>query len=127
MLHLCNVLNVVRIGLDSYRSGHTREQDCRTVKEACASRMTTTVCNGATTGKSTLSQDFAASCSGTKAERVTKLHKNVYKAKRSTDLSDLSLEPGGLDDVARLQGEKQGFMSSPSRRRCHRYRRFVPQ
>ena len=34
MVHLCNVFNVVRIGLDRYRTRHTREQDCRTVKEA---------------------------------------------------------------------------------------------
>ena len=27
MLHLCNVLNVVKIALDRYRTGHTREQD----------------------------------------------------------------------------------------------------
>ena len=47
MLHLCNVLNVVRIGLDRYRAGHAREQDCRTVKRACANRMTT-VFNDAT-------------------------------------------------------------------------------
>ena len=56
MLHLCNVLNVVGIGLDRYRTGHTREQDRKTVKRACANRMTT-VCNGATTRKSTLSQE----------------------------------------------------------------------
>ena len=56
MLRQCNVLNVVRIGLDRYRTGHTREQDCRTVKEACANRMTT-VCNDATIRKSTLSQE----------------------------------------------------------------------
>ena len=36
MLHLCNVLNVIRVGLDRYRTGYTREQDCRTVKVACA-------------------------------------------------------------------------------------------
>ena len=47
MLHLCNVLNVARIGLDRDGTGHTREQDCRTVKRACANRMTT-VCNDAT-------------------------------------------------------------------------------
>ena len=54
MLHLCNVLNVVRIGLDRYRTWQTREQDCRTVKRACANPMTT-VCNDATIRKSTLS------------------------------------------------------------------------
>ena len=36
MLHLCNVLNVGRIGLDRYRTEHTREQDCRTAKRACS-------------------------------------------------------------------------------------------
>ena len=56
MLHLCNVLNVVRIGLDRYRTGHTREQDGRIVKRACANRMTA-VCNGAIIRKSTLSQE----------------------------------------------------------------------
>ena len=56
MLHLCNVLNVVRIGLDRYRTGHAREQDCATVKKACANQMTT-VCNGPTTRKSTLPQE----------------------------------------------------------------------
>ena len=34
MLHMCNALNVVEIGLDRYRTGHTREQDCRTGKES---------------------------------------------------------------------------------------------
>ena len=56
MLHLCNVLNVVRIGLDRKRTRHEREQECRTVKEVCANRMTT-VCNDATIRKSTLSQE----------------------------------------------------------------------
>ena len=56
MLHLCNVLNVVRIGLDRHRTGQTREQECRTLKRACANRMTT-VCNDATIRKSTLSQE----------------------------------------------------------------------
>ena len=56
MLHSCNVLVVVRIGLDRCRTGYTREQDCGTVKSACASRMTL-VCNDATTRKSTLSQE----------------------------------------------------------------------
>ena len=56
MLHLCNVLNVVRIGLDRYGTGHTREQDCRTVWRACANWMTT-VSNDATKRKPTLSQE----------------------------------------------------------------------
>ena len=72
MLHLCNVLNVVRTGLDRYRTSHTRGQDCRTVKEACANRMTT-VCDNATIRKSILSSGIATDCGGTKAERVTKM------------------------------------------------------
>ena len=56
LLHLCNVLNVVRIGLDRYRTGNTREQEYRTVKRACANRMTA-VCDDATMRNSTLSQE----------------------------------------------------------------------
>ena len=54
--YLCDVLNVVGIGLDRYRAGRTREQDCRTVKRACPNWMTT-VCSDATTRKLTLSQE----------------------------------------------------------------------
>ena len=56
MLRKCNVLKLVRIGLDRCRTGRTREQDCRTVKRACANRMTL-VCNDVTVRKSTLSQE----------------------------------------------------------------------
>ena len=38
-------------------------------------------------------------CSGTKAERATKLRNNAYKGKRGIDLSDLSLNRW-LDDAA---------------------------
>ena len=56
MLHSCNVLNVVRIGLDRCRTRHTCEQDRRNVKGSCANQMTL-VCNGTPTKKSTLSQE----------------------------------------------------------------------
>ena len=36
MLLLCNVLNVIKVGLDRFRARYTREQDRRTVKGACA-------------------------------------------------------------------------------------------
>ena len=71
MLHLCNVFNVVRSGLNRYRTRHTREQDCRTVKEACANRMIT-VCNDNNNKEVNTVSGIATDCSGTKAERVTK-------------------------------------------------------
>ena len=56
MLHLCDVLNVVRIGLDRYRTGHMREEDCRTVKNVCMIQVSL-VCIDATTRKPRLSQE----------------------------------------------------------------------
>ena len=56
MLHLCNVLNVVRIGLDRYRTGTRVNRTVGLWKEACANQMTT-VGNDATIRKSTLSQE----------------------------------------------------------------------
>ena len=53
MLHLCNVLNVVEVGSTDTEQG-TRVS--RTVKKACANRMTT-VCSDSTTKKSTVSQE----------------------------------------------------------------------
>ena len=52
MLHLCDVLNVS----DRYRTGHTREEDCRTVKNVCMIQVSL-VCNDATIRKSPLSQE----------------------------------------------------------------------
>ena len=43
----------------------------------------TLVCNDATVRKSNTVSGIATDCSGTKAERVTKLHRNVYKAKEA--------------------------------------------
>ena len=43
--------------LDSYRTGHKREQDCRTVRKACANQMTT-LCIDTMTRKHTLSQEL---------------------------------------------------------------------
>ena len=55
--------------------------------------------------KSTLNTDSgnATDCSGTKAERATKLRNNAYKGKRGTDLADLSLNRW-LDDAEIQQG-----------------------
>ena len=50
---------------------------------------------------------IATDCSGTKAERATKLCNNAYKGKKgSTDLSDLSLNRW-LDGMAIQQGVKR--------------------
>ena len=56
-------------------------------------------------GESTLNtvSGVATGCSGTKAERATKLRNIAYKGKRGTDLSDLSLNRW-LDDAAIQQG-----------------------
>ena len=84
MLHSCDVLNVVRTGLDRCRTVHTREQDRRTVKRACANRMTL-VCNDATVGKSTLSQESPMTAVVPKPSEEQYSTKCV-QGKRSTDL-----------------------------------------
>ena len=81
-LQLCNVLNVVRIKLDRYRTKHTLEQQCGTVKRVFANGFTT-VCIDAMTRISTDS-------SGTEAERTTHSTKCVQN-KRSADFSESSL------------------------------------
>ena len=65
------------------------------------------VCNGTTIGSqhSTLSSGITTGCSGTKAERATKLCSNAYKGKKEAlILSDLSLNRWLDDDAAIQQG-----------------------
>ena len=102
MLHLCNVFNVVGIWLDRYRTRHTREQDCRTVKEACANRMTT-VCNDNNNKEVDVVSGIATDCSGTKAERVTKMCTRQKEAL----ISKTCPWTGWLDEVARWQSENR--------------------
>ena len=124
MLHSCNLLSVVRTGLDRYRTGHTREQDCRAVKRARANQMTL-VCNDATITirKSTLSQESPLTAVVPKPSEQQNSTKCV-QIKRSTDLSDLSLNrmAGWRGKVAEWE---QAFMSSHGWRWCHRHRRSV--
>ena len=58
MLRQCNVLNAVEVGSTDTETGHTREQDCRTVRKVCANQM---VCIDAMTVKPTLSQELPLS------------------------------------------------------------------
>ena len=89
MLRQCNVLNVVEVGSTDAETEHTREQDCRTVNNAYANRITT-VCSDAMTRKSTLSQEVPLSPAVPKPSEQLNSTKSG-QGKRSTDLSDLSL------------------------------------
>ena len=93
MLRQCNVLNMVEVWLDRYRTGHVCEQDCRTVRKACANQMTTVWCCRNDKEAHTVS-GLATDSSGTKAEQVTKTPQKCVQGKRSTDLR-LVLEPDG--------------------------------
>ena len=94
MLYWCNVLNVVEVG-----STDTGTRVSRTVRKACANWMAT-VCRANTVS------GIATDSNTTKAERVTKLHKNVYKAKEAL-ISQTCPWTGWLNDVASLQSEKR--------------------
>ena len=67
IVHSCNMLNVVCFGLDRCRTGHTREQDSRTVKVAEVNTVS----------------GIATDCSGTKSRASNKTPQNVYKAKEA--------------------------------------------
>ena len=57
MLRQCNVLNVFEVGSTDTEQDTNDEQDCRTVRNACANQMTT-VCIDAMTRKHALSQEL---------------------------------------------------------------------
>ena len=75
------------------------------MRNACASQMTT-VCIDTMTRKPHAVSGIATDCSGTKAERVTKLHSNVYKAKEAL-ISQTCPGTRWLDDAISIQGEKR--------------------
>ena len=56
MLCQCSVVKVVEVGSTDTETEHTCDQDCRTVRKACANQMTT-ACIDAMTRKPTLSQE----------------------------------------------------------------------